>query len=495
MSLPHIPPDRVDRVTQWWHDLDERQRQALLDHPAVKARIGATFVPTPRQVEAEALLDGPATHVLLFGGSRSGKTALICRKIVQRAMRAPGSRHLIARFRFNHVIQSIWHDTMPKVMATCFPGLECKQDKASFFWELPNGSQIWFGGLDDRERTEKVLGNEYATLYLNECSQIGLAARNTVITRLAQNVGLKLLAAYDENPPISTHWSHRLFVEKREATQPYGKLKNPEAYAALQMNPADNAKNLPATYLEELKALPARERLRFWEGRFGDIGESALWSFELIETYRVTKHPDLRRIIVAVDPSGTKGDDGGDTVGIVVVGLGLDGAAYVLEDASVKAPPSVWGRVVVNCADRHGADCVVAETNFGGAMVEAVVKAAASDAKLRVNFKEVRASRGKVVRAEPVAALYETGKVHHVGGFPQLEDQLAAFTTNGFMGDGSPDRADALIWGLTELFPRVVSRGDSEWKSTRPHRDRPRFATMAYSSQKERHRRLGGRFD
>jgi hypothetical protein len=84
-------------------------------------------------------------------------------------------------------------DTLPKVIATSFPGLECKQDKASWFWELPNGSQIWFGGLDDKERTEKVLGNEYATLYLNECSQIGLAARNTVITRLAQNIGLKLV--------------------------------------------------------------------------------------------------------------------------------------------------------------------------------------------------------------------------------------------------------------------------------------------------------------
>ena len=120
---------------------------------------------------------------------------------------------------------------------------------------------------------------------------------------------------------------------------------------------------------------------------------------------------------MAVDPSGTKGgEDGGDHIGIVVVGLGLDGAAYVLEDASVKAPPSVWGRVVVNCAERHAADAIVAEVNYGGALVEAVVRAAASDAKLRVNFKEVRATRGKVVRAEPIAALYEQGKVHHVGG-------------------------------------------------------------------------------
>ncbi len=138
-------------------------------------------------------------------------------------------------------------------------------------------------------------------------------------------------------------------------------LKNPEAYASIQMNPVDNAANLPATYLAELQALPARERLRFWEGRFGSIGENALWTFEGIETYRKSVRPDLRRIIIAVDPSGTKGTDDGDLVGIVVVGLGLDGNAYVLEDCSVKAPPAVWGRVVVNAFDRHAADCIVAD--------------------------------------------------------------------------------------------------------------------------------------
>jgi hypothetical protein len=93
-------------------------------------------------------------------------------------------------------------------------------------------------------------------------------------------------------------------------------------------------------------------------------------------------------------------------------------------------------------------------------MVEAVVRAAAADAKVRVRYKEVKASRGKVVRAEPVAALYEQGKVCHVGAFPALEDEMIPFTTHGYMGDGSPDRADALIWGLTELFPRVVARSD-----------------------------------
>ena len=224
--------------------------------------------------------------------------------------------------------------TLPKVMATCWPEVEIKQDKASWFWEFANGSQIWFGGLDDRERTEKILGLEFATVLLNEVSQISLAARNLIVTRLAQNIeGLALKCYLDCNPPTRAHWCHRLFLEKREAMPPNAPLKNPEAYNHIQMNQRDNEANLPATYLAELQALPARERLRFWEGRFGDIGENALWTFELIENHRVTTRPDLRRIIVAVDPSGTKGADAGDHVGIVVVGLGTDNHAYVLEDA------------------------------------------------------------------------------------------------------------------------------------------------------------------
>jgi PBSX family phage terminase large subunit len=281
----------------------------MTDSPAA-----STFRLTDRQDELNRMLADPkANHILAYGGSRSGKTFTMVRAIVVRAMRAPCSRHLIARFRFNHAIQSLWFDTLPKVLSTCFPEVETRQDKASWFWELPNKSQIWFGGLDDKDRTEKILGNEYSTIFLNECSQIGLAARNLVITRLAQNCGLALKAYYDENPPIVTHWTHRLFVEKREATAPYAQLKNPEAYASILMNPKDNEQNLPATYLAELQALPARERLRFWEGKWGQLGENALWVFETLENNRKSVRPDIRRIIIGVDPIGTRGDDGGDT--------------------------------------------------------------------------------------------------------------------------------------------------------------------------------------
>jgi len=175
--------------------------------------------------------------------------------------------------------------------------------------------------------------------------------------------------------------------------------------------------------------------------------QGALWTAEMIDAHRLRSAPDLQRIVVAVDPSGTKGDDGGDDIGIVAAGKGRDGRFYVLEDASCNLSPDGWAKRVAAVYERHKADRVVAEKNFGGAMVEAVLRTAAKN----LPIKMVTASRGKVVRAEPIAALYEQGKVSHCGEFSALEDQLTSMTGAGYVGEGSPDRADALVWALTEL--------------------------------------------
>ena len=193
---------------------------------------------------------------------------------------------------------------------------------------------------------------------------------------------------------------------------------------------------------------------------------NALFSDEKIETWRVIDGdiPDLVRVIVAVDPSGS-GDDSGteaDAIGIVVAGLGTDGVAYVLEDLTVKAGPAVWGKVAVDAYIRHEADAVVGEANYGGAMVQHVIRTAAAQRNARVNYRKVTATRGKVVRAEPISALYEDGKVRHVGYLRDLEDELSGFTTNGYVGDRSPNRADALVWAITELFPAIVAPQKSQ---------------------------------
>ena len=417
---------------------------------------------TEKQLEAQAQLASDCRYNLLVGGARSGKTYLFCRAIALRAMKGPESRHLIARFRFNHVKASIWNDTFPKVLKTWLPGVEIVSNKAEFFWRFPNGSEVWIGGLDEKERTEKILGQEYATIYLNEASQITWNTVELVKTRLAQVVpGLKQKMYVDCNPPLSSHWTHRLFVDLREPTPPYDPLPDPENYQWTRINPSDNEPNLSPEFLDSLQRLSKRQKDRFWQGLWGSDTENALWTVESIAKCRVREAPDFTRIVVGVDPSGTKGEDEdkrSDEVGIVVVGLGTDGKLYVVEDLTLRAKPSVWGKAVVSAYQRHEADLIVAETNFGGAMVEAVIRGAAAEMQQHVSYRDVKATRGKIVRAEPISGLYDKGDVRHVGSFPALEDQLCNFTTVGYMGDRSPDRADALIWALTELFPGVTKK-------------------------------------
>jgi len=423
-----------------------------------------SFKLTAKQKEAVSILAGIATHCMLFGGSRSGKTFLHVRNVVMRALKAPKSRHCILRFRFNHIKSSIIFDTFPKVMEIAFPGVEWKLSKADWYVTFENGSEIWFGGLDDKERTEKILGNEYATIYLNECSQIPWNGRNMVVTRLAQlamtlvkdaeSQPLKPRMYYDCNPPNKSHWTYLVFIKKIDP-ETKQLLSNPEDFVCFQMNPQDNADNLSAGYLDTLQGLSPRLRKRFLVGEFADANPNALFSDEIIDRYRHEDEvPELVRVVVAVDPSGSDDADNteNDAIGIVVVGLGIDGNCYVLEDCTVKAGPATWGRVATSAFDRHAADMVVGETNYGGAMVKHVIQTS----RPRTPFQAVTASRGKAVRAEPISALYEEGKVRHVGIFRELEDELSAFSTVGYLGDKSPNRADALIWALTALFPGTV---------------------------------------
>lgn len=429
------------------------------------------FKLTDRQEEAMAVLSGNATHGMLFGGSRSGKTFLIVRAVIMRALKARRSRHAMLRFRFNHIKSSIILDTFPKVMRLCYPEVEFSLSKTDWFATLPNESEIWFGGLDDKERTEKILGQEYATLYFNECSQIGYGAVGTAITRLAQlaevSPGVHLIprAFYDMNPTDKVHWTYKQFVQRvdPETKKP---LPDPENYVSFKINPQDNRDNLNSQYLKTLESLSPRLQKRFLRGEFSDGTPNALFSDEKIETWRVLDGdiPDLVRVVVAVDPSGS-GDDSGteaDAIGIVVAGLGTDGNAYVLEDLTVKAGPAVWGKVAVDAYLRHNADAVVGEVNYGGAMVGHVIRTAASIRRARVNFRKVTATRGKVVRAEPISALYDNGQVRHVGFLRDLEDELSGFTTNGYVGERSPNRADALVWAITELFPGIVAPTKSQ---------------------------------
>lgn len=386
--------------------------------------------------------------------------------ILIRAQSAPGSRHLIARFRHNAVRQSIWEDTLPKVRSIMCPWMTWKSYEMDPMLILPNGSEIWFSGLDEAERVEKILGTEYATIFLNEVSQIKRPAVTMVRTRLAQKVFAPAIDGYlqpkmyyDLNPPGTGHWSYLEFFKRIDPDTKIP-LRNPEDFRAMYVHPKDNIDNLPPEFILSLQDLPERQKKRFWDGVYSAEVEGALWTLESIEQAKIdpNEKPDMKRVVVAVDPSGAAGKEGerSDEVGIIAAGKGTDNRGYMLGDHTLKlAGPDTWGRKVVQAFIDHQADIVVGETNYGGDMVRFVVQKAAEAMCVTVPFKKITATRGKIVRAEPVAALHEQDKIRFVGTFSELEEQMLNMSTSGYQGSKSPDRLDSYVWAMTELQVRT----------------------------------------
>jgi phage terminase large subunit-like protein len=194
--------------------------------------------------------------------------------------------------------------------------------------------------------------------------------------------------------------------------------------------------------------LPQRIFKMLYEAEVSEV-EGALWTWDLIENNRVLEHPELKRIVVPIDPSVTSSSDSDET-GIVPVGKGVDDHYYVLHDYSGIMSPSAWALKAVTAYHDLKADRIIGEANNGGDMIEAVIR----NLDHFVSYKKVTATRGKVIRAEPIVSLYERGLVHHVGNLNGLEDQMISW--NAASGDKSPDRIDSLVWGLTELSGSVV---------------------------------------
>jgi predicted phage terminase large subunit-like protein len=219
----------------------------------------------------------------------------------------------------------------------------------------------------------------------------------------------------------------------------------------------DNAENLAPAALQQLKEKYEGTRLgrqELYAEVLEDV-EGALWNWNMIEGCRIKPNqiPDLQRIVVAIDPAVTNTDTSDET-GIVVAGRTNEGKFYVLEDRSLYGSPDTWAREAIDAFHKYNADRLIAEVNNGGDLVERVVRTI----DRQIPYTAVRASRGKMIRAEPIAALYEQGKVHHVGEFKKLEEQLTTFTPDARK---SPDRLDALVWAITELSSRS---GQPVWR-------------------------------
>lgn len=260
------------------------------------------FKKTDKQKEATKLLSKEiCRYAMLYGGSRSGKTFIAVYSIFVRACKAK-SRHVILRYKFNHAKTSLWLDTVPKVLKLCFPELKVQFVGTDFYVLLPNGSEVWIGGLDDAARVEKILGKEYSTIYFNEVSQIPWKSVQVALTRLAEKNDLKKKVYFDMNPPTKKHWAYWLFEKglNPDTLEPVDVSR----YGKLLMNPMDNINNIDEDYITEvLDKLSPEERARFKEGQYADSGEGqAYYAFDrFMNVQQIESFKKVGTVMVGMD--------------------------------------------------------------------------------------------------------------------------------------------------------------------------------------------------
>jgi hypothetical protein len=399
---------------------------------------------TDKQKEQRALQKAFMV-TLSEGGGRSAKTFGNWDATFIRAAAIPESDHLFARLRFSHIKASLIGQTIPRwFKARGWPQWSIPLNKSDWYYQLPNGSKIWIAGLDDEARMDKVLGRDFATIGLDEVSEIGYPHFDLLLGRLLPPEGVNGKMFLAQNPGNKRHWTHKVF---HEGVFPDGRPVPKDQFASILMNPDDN----PFTrdqYNKSLDMMSAARQRRFRYGEYSD-DQGVLWKRT---QFRYDSPPaELLRIVVGVDPSGSVE---GDEIGIVVAGrwLGPEGVDQfaVLDDYSLHGTPRQWADEVAVAYNRWGADCVVAEKNFGGDMVADVIQRSSRN----INVKLVTSSRGKIVRAEPVVALYEHGQVTHRIPFLPLEDEMCSYEPGK---SKSPNRMDAAVFGLSELSGEGVS--------------------------------------
>jgi len=456
----------------------------------------AELNPKQREVLASVFQAG-RMHCLLYGGGRSGKTFLAVYVILLRALMAPGSRHLIVRQRLKSVRRSIWNYTLPLVCEQMFPGLYASSsaNKSELTFTLPNGSKIICGGLDDHGRADDLLGEEYATIYINEGSEVSFKMAQKLRTRIAQSVEitkgpnagqpLPLRMYYDLNPAGIDHWIYQeWFLHK----SPDGSTVDPSQYAVAQMNPTDNP-SLPAATLAVYRGFSGAMAERFLFGRFLADVLGALWSQAVIDWGRVAEAPDTcHELCISVDPSFNTGSEKADAVGITVVG-GAGDEAFLLADYSQPMPLSDWPEFLVDLYFERQADAMVIEDAFGQfETVRQLILAVPANEKrpggAGVNMIKGTANRSKATRAEPVRALcnptpeYPRGRFHVVGSAPQFEIEARTWIP----GSKSPNALDACVHGVTWVMRRLLGFhldapvGAGEVPLSRPQGDLARFA-------------------
>ena len=414
---------------QFLASLPEGDRAKLLESLTVEAKAALKyhwrFWARPEQIEPE----GEWRTWLALAGRGWGKTEAGAQWVRERWKSGARSIALVGE------TQKDLEEVMVPRLLSVHP--EHERPKATFrpvriTW--PNGAQaLGYNGTEP----DQLRGPEFDTAWIDELAKYrhAQAVLDMIEMALRQGESPRVMVTTTPRPidVIKAMVADRHTVVTRGAT-------------------AENSDNLAAAFLERVQSRYGGTRLGRQELEGEILGDlpGALWSLSTLDSYRLRQRPaEMGRIVVAVDPAVT---EAGDDHGIIVAGAAGDQRGVVLEDGSLKGSPVEWARRAVSLFDSYGADAVIVEVNQGGDMVKHTLQTVRPD----LPIIEVRASRGKHVRAEPVAALYEQGRVAHVGAFPELETQMTQMTTQGYKGTGSPDRVDALVWALAALFPDIT---------------------------------------
>jgi phage terminase large subunit-like protein len=373
---------------------------------------------------------------MILGGRGSGKTragAEWVRSIACRERDVPNADVRIALVgKTIHDVRSVMVEGVSGLMAIHRPHERPLYEPSKRRITWPNGA---IAELFSADEAEGLRGPQFSAAWCDELTKWHRAERAWDMLQFGLRLG--------ENPQVVVTTTPRSTVFLK-------KIMSDAATVTSHLSTADNDFNLAPAFLAEMTRRYAGSTLGRQE-LLGEIVEDcaeSLWRRSWIEEKRVAVAPEMRRVIVALDPPVTATKQS-DACGIIVAGLGVDGRAYVLADRTIQGrTPDVWAKAAIAAYENFSADRMVAEVNQGGDLVIGVIQQFSPN----LPVVKVRATRGKWVRAEPVAALYAEGRVVHVGRFDALEDQLVAFGIDGTLRGKSPDRADALVWAVTELM-------------------------------------------
>jgi len=389
----------------------------------------------------------PKRYKAAFGGRGSGKSHFFAEEIVDAAVRRKGLRVVCVREVQKSLKESAKRLIEDKITAHgVWPMFGGKPRNDHII--TPGGGVILFQGMQDHTADSIKSLEGFDVAWVEEAQTLS-------------DLSLEFLRPTIRKPGSELWFSWNPRSAMDAVDQFFRGLQPPDNATIVKVNYSDNPffpGELEAERLHD-KATKRDRYAHIWLGEYEPMAIGAIWDRQTIHAGRRRELPELNRIVVSVDPA-VSAEAGSDEHGIVVCALGEDQRGYVLDDVSLKGTPKQWAERAIATYDRWEADAIIVERNQGGDMVKHTLMSVRPD----VPIIEVVATRGKHVRAEPVAALYSLGRISHVGTFPKLEDQMCQMTAAGYEGNGSPDHCDALVWGFTELMPSMIDKsGSVDW--------------------------------